>query len=161
MDSWQTKSKNAPTEPGTPSGELAHELDSADLYSYLARRGGGRQRAALMREMADAEFATPTSWIRAAGQGVRLPAFHLSFKTRMIKLLARIGGPRLIYPLLHGTEMGSTADYAAQDARPPLWPRGAQPCPHPGRAVARGSNDAASDGIVPPVAELCAPPCLV
>jgi vacuolar iron transporter family protein len=94
------------------------ELDSADLYSFLARRESDKQRAALMREMAEAEIRHAK--VMETGlreQGVRLPAFHISFKTRMLKLLARIGGPRLIYPLLHGTEMGGTADYAAQDAK--------------------------------------------
>jgi vacuolar iron transporter family protein len=94
------------------------ELDSADLYTYLARREPDVQRAALMREMAEAEIRhAKVMESGLQGQGVRLPAFHVSFKTRMLKLLARIGGPRLIYPLLHGTEMGGTADYAAQDAR--------------------------------------------
>ncbi len=67
-----------------------------------------------------------------------MPTFHVSFKTRLLKLLARVGGPRLIYPLLHGTEMGGTADYAAQDAKTAaLAGRGAQPRPNARRDVAQ------------------------
>jgi VIT1/CCC1 family predicted Fe2+/Mn2+ transporter len=92
------------------------ELDSADLYKYLARVETDEQRSALMLEMAEAELRHAE--VMRSGlqeQGVKLPAFRVSFKTRLLKLLARIGGPRLIYPLLHGTEIEGTADYAAQD----------------------------------------------
>jgi VIT1/CCC1 family predicted Fe2+/Mn2+ transporter len=47
---------------------------------------------------------------------VAIPPFRPSLKTRLLKLLARLGGPRLIYPVLHGSEISGTADYAAQDA---------------------------------------------
>jgi VIT1/CCC1 family predicted Fe2+/Mn2+ transporter len=95
-----------------------NELDSADLYNFLARRETDQERAGLMLEMAEAEIRhaeVMESGLRE--QGVRLPAFRVSFKTRMLKLLARVGGPRLIYPLLHGSEIEGTADYAAQDAK--------------------------------------------
>ena len=110
------------TERAAPKPQLLlanwrNELDSADLYNFLAIREADEKHASLLREMADAE-------VRHAGvmerglreQGVVMPAFRLSFKTRLLKLLARFGGPRLIYPLIHGAEMGGTADYAAQDA---------------------------------------------
>jgi VIT1/CCC1 family predicted Fe2+/Mn2+ transporter len=95
-----------------------HELDSADLYTFLARREPDAERAALMREMAEAEIRHAE--VMRSGledQGIRLPSFRVSAKTRLLKFLARIGGPRLIYPLLHGTEMEGTADYAAQDTK--------------------------------------------
>jgi VIT1/CCC1 family predicted Fe2+/Mn2+ transporter len=95
-----------------------NELDSADLYHFLARREADQARAALMIEMAEAEIRhAEVMRIGLEGQGVHLPPFRLSFKTRLLKLLARAGGPRLIYPLLHGSEIEGTADYAAQDAR--------------------------------------------
>jgi VIT1/CCC1 family predicted Fe2+/Mn2+ transporter len=95
-----------------------NELDSADLYNFLARYEADSQRAGLMREMAEAEIRHADVMRHGLEeQGVRLPAFRVSFKTRVLKLLARIGGPRLIYPLLHGTEITGTADYAAQDAK--------------------------------------------
>jgi VIT1/CCC1 family predicted Fe2+/Mn2+ transporter len=97
---------------------LRNELDSAHLYSYLARYEPDAKHAALLREMADAEVRHAEVMRRGLQeQGVSLPAFRPSFKTRVLKLLARIGGPRLIYPVLHGTEISGTTDYAAQDAR--------------------------------------------
>jgi len=95
-----------------------HELDSADLYRYLARVEPDHDRSALMLEMAEAEIRHAE--VMRSGleeQGVKLPAFRVSFKTRLLKALARVGGPGLIYPLLHGTEMEGTAEYAAQDAK--------------------------------------------
>ncbi len=93
-----------------------NELDSADLYKYLARHEPDRQRAGLMVEMAEAEIRHAE--VMRSGleeQGVRVPAFRISFKTRLLKFVAGIGGPRLVYPLLHGSEIDGTADYAAQD----------------------------------------------
>jgi VIT1/CCC1 family predicted Fe2+/Mn2+ transporter len=95
-----------------------NELDSADLYSYLAKRESEPRRAALLAEMADAERRHAEVMRRGLEeQGVRLPPFRVSLKTRLLKLLARLGGPRLIYPVLHGTEISGTADYAAQDLK--------------------------------------------
>jgi VIT1/CCC1 family predicted Fe2+/Mn2+ transporter len=66
--------------------------------------------------MADAETRHAEVMRRGLqDQGMHLPPFKPSFRTRVLKMLARLGGPRLIYPLLHGTEMSGTADYAAQD----------------------------------------------
>src|SRR5690606_34638558 len=50
-------------------------------------------------------------------QGVRLPRHRLSFRTRFLKLAARIAGPRIVYPLLHGSEMSGSTDYARQDVQ--------------------------------------------
>ena len=116
-----TNETEGSVEQVTPRPELLlenwrNELDSADLYTYLARREPDRQRAGLMLEMAEAE--TRHAAVMRNGlqqQGVSLPAFHVSFKTRLMKFLAGIGGPRLVYPLLHGSEIEGTADYAAQD----------------------------------------------
>jgi VIT1/CCC1 family predicted Fe2+/Mn2+ transporter len=112
-----------PVEQVEPRPELLlenwrNELDSADLYNFLARRESDDQRASLMREMAESEIRHADVMRQGLEeQGVRMPAFRVSFKTRMLKILARAGGPRLIYPLLHGTEISGTADYAAQDAK--------------------------------------------
>ena len=112
-----------PVEQVEPKPELLlenwrNELDSADLYNFLARYEADSQRAGLMREMAEAEIRHAEVMRQGLEeQGVRMPAFRVSFKTSLLKLLARAGGPRLIYPLLHGTEITGTADYAAQDAK--------------------------------------------
>ncbi len=92
-----------------------NELDSADLYHFLARREPDEQRAGLLKEMADAEVRH--ALVMETGlreQGIKLPRHRISFKTRVLKSLARMGGPRLIYPLLHGAEITGTTDYAAQ-----------------------------------------------
>src|SRR3990172_4220924 len=97
---------------------LQNELDSADLYRFLASREADDRRASLRSEMAEAEARHASVMERGLrSQGVSLPAHRLSLKTRLLKLLARLGGPGAVYPLLHGTEISGTADYAAQDAR--------------------------------------------
>ena len=97
---------------------LQNELDSADLYRFLASREADDRRASLLSEMAEAEARHASVMERGLrSQGVSLPAHRLSLKTRLLKLLARLGGPGAVYPLLHGTEISGTADYAAQDAR--------------------------------------------
>ena len=97
---------------------LQMELDSAYLYRFLATREADARRAALLNEMAEAETRHAAVMERGLReQGVALPAYRIHFKTRLLKLLARFGGPGAVYPLLHGTEISGTADYAAQDAR--------------------------------------------
>ncbi len=95
-----------------------NELDSADLYRFLAQREPDQQRAGIMLEMAEAEMRHAAVMEHGLQrQGVKLPKKHrLSARIRLLKMLARWFGPRIVYPLLHGSEMGGTADYAAQDA---------------------------------------------
>ncbi|HWO74029.1 MAG TPA: VIT1/CCC1 transporter family protein [Dehalococcoidia bacterium] len=112
---------NALDEKTEPKPELLlanwqGELDSADLYRFLASREPDARRAALLREMADAEMRHAAVMERGLReQGVVLPPHRTSFKTRLLKLLAGLGGPKLIYPLLQGTEISGTAEYAVQD----------------------------------------------
>jgi VIT1/CCC1 family predicted Fe2+/Mn2+ transporter len=47
--------------------------------------------------------------------GIELPRHKMGTQTRAIKLLARLFGNRIVYPLLHGMEISGTAEYAAQD----------------------------------------------
>jgi VIT1/CCC1 family predicted Fe2+/Mn2+ transporter len=112
----QSEERAAP-KPELLLANWRNELDSADLYVFLAQREPDQKHAALLREMADAEIRHAEVMKKGLlEQGVPMPPFRPSFKTRMLKLLARLGGPRLIYPVLHGSEMGGTADYATQDA---------------------------------------------
>ena len=93
-----------------------NELDSANLYGYLARLEEDDGHAAILREMADSEAIHAGVMARGLQtQGVALPNHRLSFRTRVLKTIARIAGPRAIYPLLHGTEITGSADYASQD----------------------------------------------
>ncbi len=92
-----------------------NERDSADLYSLLAVREGDPDRAQLLNEMAAAEIRHAHVMERGLRDlSVAIPAHKLSFQTRFLKLLARTFGPRLVYPLLHGGEISSSADYATQ-----------------------------------------------
>src|SRR5690606_19664372 len=93
-----------------------NELDSADLYRYLAQLEEDPTRAALLAEMAEAEESHAGVMAKGlAEQGINLPRHRLSFRTRVLKTFARIAGPKAVYPLLHGTEISGSAEYAAQD----------------------------------------------
>jgi VIT1/CCC1 family predicted Fe2+/Mn2+ transporter len=93
------------------------ELDSADLYRYLASREADPRRAALLAEIAGAELRHAEVIGRGLrDQGVELPRHRLAFKTRFLKLVARLAGTGVVYPLLHGLEIASTAGYADRDA---------------------------------------------
>lgn len=97
---------------------LQGELDSAHLYRFLAQREQDERRASLLEEMAEAETRHAAVMERGLRElGVRVPTHRISLKTRLLKLVARVGGPGAVYPLLHGTEISGTAAYAAQDAR--------------------------------------------
>ena len=110
-----------PHEVAEPKPELLlanwkNELDSANLYSYLARLEEDDSHAAILQEMAEAEAVH--AGVMARGlltQGVTLPRHRVSFRTRILKTVARMLGPKAVYPLLHGTEISGSADYAGQD----------------------------------------------
>ena len=92
------------------------ELDSADLYRYLASLEKDRMRASLMRDMAASEIRHARVMERSLRQaGMPLPRHRASFQNRFMKLLARGFGPGIVYPLLHGTEISGSASYAAQE----------------------------------------------
>jgi VIT1/CCC1 family predicted Fe2+/Mn2+ transporter len=110
-----------PQESAEPRPELLvanwrNELDSANLYNYLARLEDDESRSAILREMAAAE--TTHAGVMARGleaQGIPLPRHRVGFRTRVMKTLARLAGPKAVYPLLHGTEISGSAEYATQD----------------------------------------------
>src|SRR5689334_2470687 len=92
------------------------EMDSADLYRFLATRESDETRATLMREMAESETRHARVMEHGlAKQGVTTPPHKLGFKTRLLKSIARLFGPGTVYPLLHGMEIAGAGDYAAQD----------------------------------------------
>ena len=55
MALWQPKPRQTTPKPELLLANWQGELDSADLYAILATREERRERAALLREMADAE----------------------------------------------------------------------------------------------------------
>jgi VIT1/CCC1 family predicted Fe2+/Mn2+ transporter len=109
------------TETPAPRPELLlanwqGEMDSADLYRFLAARESDESRSSLLREMADAESRHARVMERGlAKQGVAMPSHKLTFKTRLLKSVARLFGPGVVYPLLHGMEISGAGDYALQD----------------------------------------------
>lgn len=112
-----------PTEerpPPNPELVLAnwhHELDAAELYNYLAAREQDQERRAILLEMAHSEVSHAQVMERGLQQlGIALPTHRLGAQTRAMKVLARLFGNRIVYPLLHGMEISGTAEYAAQDA---------------------------------------------
>lgn len=110
--------ERAPPKPELLLANWRGELDSADLYRYLAARESNPGHAALLTEMADSESRHARVMARNLRElGIRVPALHRpGFQTRVLKLLARLFGPRTVYPLLAGTEIAGTQDYAAQSA---------------------------------------------
>jgi vacuolar iron transporter family protein len=93
-----------------------HELDAAHLYEFLADRESDPERAALLREMAQSETRHAQVMERGLiGLGVKIPRHRLGFQTRVLKFIARLFGPGIVYPVLHGFEIAGTAEYAAQD----------------------------------------------
>jgi VIT1/CCC1 family predicted Fe2+/Mn2+ transporter len=115
--SIETEAKPAP-KPELLLANWQGELDSADLYRYLAKREEDPERASLLAEMADAESRHARVMERSLREfGVRVPARHrVGFQTRALKLLTRFFGPRLVYPLIHGAEISGSQDYAGQSA---------------------------------------------
>ncbi len=95
---------------------LRHELDSADLYHFLAERERDDRRAAILREMADSEARHAQVMERGLTQlGIAIPKHKTGSQARVLKLLARVFGPRIVYPILQGTEISGTREYLEQD----------------------------------------------
>jgi VIT1/CCC1 family predicted Fe2+/Mn2+ transporter len=111
---------NSPERP-LPKPELLlanwhEELDSAELYDYLASIEQDEGHAGLLREMAEQERRHARVMATSLQEfGVRMPAHRRSFKLRALKTIARVLGPRTVYPLIYGAEMTGSADYAAQN----------------------------------------------
>ncbi len=109
------------TEPPPPKPELVlenwrHEMDAAHLYRFLAAREVNESRAAILLEMADSEVHHAGVMERGLRElGIPLPQHRLSAQTRVLKQLARLFGPRVVYPIMHSFEIVGTAEYAAQD----------------------------------------------
>jgi VIT1/CCC1 family predicted Fe2+/Mn2+ transporter len=108
--------ERAPPDPRLLLTNLRNELDSADLYRYLASRETDAMRASLLNEMADAEIHHARVMERGLrNQGVPIPRYRVGPRSRVLKTIARFFGPGLVYPLILGTEIAGSADYAAQD----------------------------------------------
>ncbi|HLF77305.1 MAG TPA: VIT1/CCC1 transporter family protein [Dehalococcoidia bacterium] len=93
-----------------------NELDAADLYLFIAERESDQRRASILRDMAEMEQRHARVMEHGLqAKGVTVPPHRLSFKTKIMKSMVRLAGPRVVYPLLAGSEISGTASYAAQD----------------------------------------------
>ncbi len=111
----ETKERPQP-EPRLVLDNWRHELDAADLYRYLASKEKDPRRAALLSEMSESETRHAQVMERGLSElKIALPKHRLGFQTRAMKLLARVFGPGVVYPMLSWMEVEGTADYAAQD----------------------------------------------
>jgi len=105
-----------PPNPELVLANWRHELDAAELYRFLAARERDERRSALLLEMAESEVRHAQVMEKGlAALGVPIPAHRMAAQTRVLELLARVFGPRIVYPVLHGMEIAGTAAYAAQD----------------------------------------------
>ena len=94
------------------------ELDAVHLYRYLAAHETDEQRASVLKDMAEMESHHARVMERGLQEhGVSVPPHRLSFKTRLLEYMTFLAGPRLVYPLLAGSEISGTANYAGQEAR--------------------------------------------
>ncbi len=112
----ETTEGRPPPQPELILANWRNELDSAELYQHLAKREKDADRSSLMNEMAEAE----TRHARVMEHGLRslgvaIPRHSTSFRTRALKMAATLLGPRAVYPLLQGSELTGTAEYAEQD----------------------------------------------
>jgi VIT1/CCC1 family predicted Fe2+/Mn2+ transporter len=88
------------------------ELDAAALYRTLARREGSKERSALLLEMAEAEDRHATVMAtRLAELGVPLPKHRTGLRTRVLALLARLFGPRAVFPIMESFEATGASAY--------------------------------------------------
>jgi VIT1/CCC1 family predicted Fe2+/Mn2+ transporter len=109
--------ERAPPDPNLILANWRHELDSAHLYHYLAALETDAEKAAILAELADAEVRHARVMEASLQElGIATPRHRLGFRTRVLKLCARLFGPRVCYSILLPEEIGGTAEYALQDA---------------------------------------------
>ncbi|HXH21515.1 MAG TPA: VIT1/CCC1 family protein [Dehalococcoidia bacterium] len=105
-----------PPNPELVLANWRNELDAAELYTFLAERETDPERRRVLQEMAHTELRHAEVMERGLRDlGIPLPRHRLSAQTRAMKLLARLFGNGIVYPLLHGMEIAGTAEYAGQD----------------------------------------------
>jgi vacuolar iron transporter family protein len=94
---------------------LLDEMNSASLYRALAGSEENGELAELYRRLADTEQEHADSWgRRIEAAGARVPAFHPSWRTRILAILARKFGVDTVLPALAGIERNATSGYDGQ-----------------------------------------------
>lgn len=94
---------------------LLDELNSAALYRALADNEPNGELADVYRRLAETEQEHAQSWARRLEEaGARVPAFHPSWRTRALAMLARRFGVETVLPTLAGIERTASTGYDAQ-----------------------------------------------
>ena len=138
------------------------ELDSAELYDYLSSKENDEGRAGLLREMADQERRHARVMATSLEEvGVRMPAHRRSFKLRALKTIARVLGPRTVYPLIYGAEMTGVRRLRRPERNHGgPRPRRALARPSPGSDVRRAQCPVATPRALAPVGRRRHPACV-
>jgi VIT1/CCC1 family predicted Fe2+/Mn2+ transporter len=102
-------------EIGRYRSNLLDELNSAALYRSLAANEKNPDLAEIYRRLADTEQGHAETWAeRLEAAGVKAPAFHPSWRTRVLSLLARRFGAQSVLPTLSSIERINSDGYSQQ-----------------------------------------------
>jgi VIT1/CCC1 family predicted Fe2+/Mn2+ transporter len=94
---------------------LLDELNSAALYRTLAANETNPDIAEIYRRLADTEQVHAAIWAERLDEaGVKVPAFHPSWRTRVLSLLARHFGVGTVMPTLTSIERVTSEGYSQQ-----------------------------------------------
>lgn len=94
---------------------LRGELDSAAIYRAIAERENDPKLAEVYSRLAATEESHAEAWAeRLRADGVDVPEFRLSWRTRTLVWLARRFGVNLILPTLSTMERINAGEYAKQ-----------------------------------------------
>lgn len=99
-------------------GNLLDERSSAWMYRELAARDGSKERAALLRSLAEYEERHTADWERLLGKlGRSVPRKARLAKHRILVGLARLFGVGAVLPLAHKEEVAAITKYKRQSER--------------------------------------------
>ena len=88
------------------------ELDAVELYKLLARHERSEDRSQILLEMVkDEERHAEVMAARLEEIGVSLPEYRISFRVRMLGLLARVFGTGAILPIVSSIEAEDVTAY--------------------------------------------------
>lgn len=107
----RTKELAAP-EPRLLLANLRGELDGAALYAYLSSLEPDPNRSSILAEMSDTEAKHARIMARSLQRlGIAIPPHRESFRNKLLKFVARLAGPQVVYPVLQGLELSGTKEY--------------------------------------------------
>jgi vacuolar iron transporter family protein len=102
-----------PSEPKEILASLQAERDGSYLYQVLAETEKDEHIAEVYKRIAATEKRHAEAWVsRLEKSGVQVPAYHPSWRTRLLSWLARRFGPGLVLPTILGSEKADTHGYS-------------------------------------------------